>query len=257
MKLCLFQATCVASIFASSHAFSPNVNQKENSLAQIHQVTRSKMLMMAESSSSSDDSRRNFLQTAAATTSSFLISTTQQIPEAFAQDEASGAKVGGKIKFGDENIMSKKEHGTSAEPVQESLRYGVSRKTADKICSFNRRFAEYATYFEETSFTKELLLANTNAPEGEPVPITFYDSVTGKPLFKAPIGRSVDEFIEESKYHGWPSFRDQEVVWDNVRVLKNSGETVSTAGTHLGHNIPDRTGNRFCINLVSISGNPV
>ena len=33
---------------------------------------------------------------------------------------------------------------------------------------------------------------------------------------------------------GWPSFRDQEVVWDNVRVLKNSGETVSVDGTHLG-----------------------
>ena len=32
---------------------------------------------------------------------------------------------------------------------------------------------------------------------------------------------------------GWPSFRDQEVVWENVRVLRD-GETVSTSGTHLG-----------------------
>ena len=32
---------------------------------------------------------------------------------------------------------------------------------------------------------------------------------------------------------GWPSFRDQEVVWENVRVLKD-GETVSVTGTHLG-----------------------
>ena len=31
-----------------------------------------------------------------------------------------------------------------------------------------------------------------------------------------------------------PSFRDNEVVWENVRVLKNSGETVSVDGTHLG-----------------------
>lgn len=53
-------------------------------------------------------------------------------------------------------------------------------------------------------------------------------------MFVAPINRSVDEFIEESKYHGWPSFRDQEVVWENVRVLKSSGETVSVDGTHLG-----------------------
>ena len=31
-----------------------------------------------------------------------------------------------------------------------------------------------------------------------------------------------------------PSFRDEEVVWDNVRILKRSGETVSADGTHLG-----------------------
>ena len=104
-------------------------------------------------------------------------------------------------------------------------------------------------YFTGTSFEDEV-----RAAKG---PITFYDSNSGKPLFVAPINRSVDEFIEESKYHGWPSFRDQEVVWDNVRVLKSSGETVSVDGTHLGHNLPDRRGNRYCINLVSVAGNPV
>ena len=50
---------------------------------------------------------------------------------------------------------------------------------------------------------------------------------------------------------------DEEVVWDNVRVLKGSGETVSVDGTHLGHNLPDRSGNRYCINLVSVAGSPV
>ena len=73
----------------------------------------------------------------------------------------------------------------------------------------------------------------------------------------APIGRSADSFLEESEAHGWPSFRDQEVVWENVRVLKSSGETVSVDGTHLGHNLPDRKGNRYCINLVSVAGNPI
>ncbi len=53
--------------------------------------------------------------------------------------------------------------------------------------------------------------------------------------------------------HGWPSFRDNEVVWDNVRCLKN-GETVSLDGTHLGHNLPDKKGNRYCINLCCIAG---
>ena len=39
------------------------------------------------------------------------------------------------------------------------------------------------------------------------------------------------------------------------RVLSD-GETVSASGTHLGHNLPDRSGNRYCINLVSIAGRP-
>lgn len=83
----------------------------------------------------------------------------------------------------------------------------------------------------------------------------FYDSVTGKPLFKAPKGRSWEDFNKESKAHGWPSFRDDEVVIENVRVLSD-GEAVSIDGTHLGHNLPDGKGNRYCINLVSVAGMP-
>ena len=80
--------------------------------------------------------------------------------------------------------------------------------------------------------------------------------MTSKPLFIAPRGRTVQEFIEESRKHGWPSFRDQEVVWENMRCLQN-GEAVSIDGTHLGHNIPSADGrNRYCINLVSVAGNP-
>ena len=85
--------------------------------------------------------------------------------------------------------------------------------------------------------------------------LTYYDSVTGKPLFVGPRGRTVEEFLEESKKHGWPSFRDEEVIWENVRCVKK-GEAVSLEGTHLGHNIPDSKGNRYCINLVSVAGNP-
>jgi len=159
------------------------------------------------------------------------------------------ANVGGKIHYGDEDIMSPKEHGTSANPVQSDLLYGTNNKLADKISNFNRHFAENGGYFQSTSFENTVMQAKD--------PITFYDSVTGKALFVAPINRSAKEFISESKIHGWPSFRDEEVVWDNVRVLKRSGETVSVDGTHLGHNLPDRSGNRYCINLVSIAGKPV
>lgn len=86
--------------------------------------------------------------------------------------------------------------------------------------------------------------------------ITFYDSNSGEALFYAPRGRSYDQFVRESKQHGWPSFRDDEVNWERVRVLPD-GETVSIDGTHLGHNLPDRSGNRYCINLVSVAGKPV
>jgi len=87
--------------------------------------------------------------------------------------------------------------------------------------------------------------------ENEP----YYDSVFGKLVFTAPIDRSSLDFLAESKAHGWPSFRDAEVNWDVVRVLPN-GETITVDGVHLGHNLPDKKGNRYCINLVCIAGNP-
>jgi peptide methionine sulfoxide reductase MsrB len=185
--------------------------------------------------------RRSFINTSAAA----LLAT----GTAFRPNQSQAVSVGGKIQLGDETIMSPKEHGTSAKPVQENLMYGVSNTLADRICSFNRRFAEQGGYFESTTWEKNVLEAKS--------PITFYDSVTGKALFVAPIGRSGEDLVRESEVHGWPSFRDEEVVWDNVRVLRNSGETVSVDGTHLGHNLPDRRGNRYCINLVCIAGQPL
>ena len=147
---------------------------------------------------------------------------------------------------GDESIMKKKKHGTSDRPVMKSLRFGCDAKLADQICNYNRHFAEYAGYFSTTAWLDEVDKTKET---------TYYDSVTGKPLFIAPRGRTFDQFLKESKVHGWPSFRDEEVVWENVRCLKD-GETVSLTGTHLGHNLPDRSGNRYCINLVSIAGQP-
>jgi len=152
--------------------------------------------------------------------------------------------------------MSQKGHGTSIQPVQPDLLYGVNNKLADKICNYNRYFAELGGYAFQSSLTFEQTVRQEAATIHTKHPITFYDSVTGKPLFVAAKHRTVEQFIAESKVHGWPSFRDDEVVWDNVRVLQNSGETVSVDGTHLGHNLPDRSGNRYCINLVSIAGHP-
>jgi len=150
--------------------------------------------------------------------------------------------------MGDEDIMSQKAHGTSEVPVQKSLRWNCQTELADNICNFNRHYAERAGYWDSsTTFLQE-----ESPASGE---ITFYDSNTGKPLFYGPRDRSFEEFVQESKAHGWPSFRDSEVNWDLVRCLPN-GECVSVDGTHLGHNIPDVKGNRYCINLVSVAGNP-
>lgn len=161
-------------------------------------------------------------------------------------DELFGKKeFGGACVMGDEEIMSQKGHGTSKTPVQKDLRWNCDYDTADRICNFNRHYAEHAGYWTTTSFVPEVKDSKEE--------VTFYDSNTGKPLFVAPRGRDMASFLAESGRHGWPSFRDEEVVWDNVRCL-GDGECVSVDGTHLGHNLPDGTGNRYCINLVSVAG---
>lgn len=153
--------------------------------------------------------------------------------------------------MGSETIMSKKAHGTSDVPVQPNLRWNVDRSVADRICNYNRHYAEHSGYFTQVpDFLNDV---SSTPADGK---ITFYDSNTGKPLFYAPRGRTMAEFLRESRSHGWPSFRDNEVNWDIVRVL-NNGETVSLNGTHLGHNLPDGKGSRYCINLVCIAGNPI
>jgi len=148
---------------------------------------------------------------------------------------------------GDESIMRPKAHGTSETPVQLNLRWDVDNDQANQICNHNRHFAEFSGYWKTTPLYAEV----TSSDE----PITYFDSNTGKPLFIAPQGRSMAEFVAESSKHGWPSFRDEEVVWENVRCLPG-GETVSVDGTHLGDNIPDASGSRYCIDLLCISGNP-
>ena len=102
-------------------------------------------------------------------------------------------------------IMLPRAHGTCVAPVQKDLRWGADRTKADHICCFNRHYAEEHGYWEQTPVLREMY---SNWPE----PTTFYDSVTGKALFVAPIDRTVEEFARESSAHGWPSFRDAEVV---------------------------------------------
>ena len=181
---------------------------------------------------------------------------------------------GGAMRRGDATLMQPATHGTCPCMPPKPLRWSLAHALADNICCFNRHFAEPSGhYLQNTLFMDELKRS---------AEVTYYDTVTGKPLFVAPRGRSMDDFRAESEAHGWPSFRDDEVVWDNVRVLSD-GETVSVDGTRalspqplarppapaaltrtararasadLGHNIPDANGMRYCINLVSVGGMP-
>ena len=114
------------------------------------------------------------------------------------------------------------------------------------VCS---HYAEYSGYWKQTSFLNDM----QDNIKGDKT-VTFYDSgYKGRRLFTAPRDRSWQDFMQESTHHGWPSFRDREVDWENVRVLPD-GETVSIDGTHLGHNLPDRKGNRYCISEYCILG---
>ena len=126
---------------------------------------------------------------------------------------------------------------------QENLRWDCDFDLADRICNYNRHYAESAGYWESTTFLSDV----QDRIDEETGTVTFYDSGwKGSPLYTAPQGRSWEDFIAESTKHGWPSFRDSEVNWDYARVLPG-GEMVSIDGTHLGHNLPDRQGNRYCI----------
>jgi len=143
--------------------------------------------------------------------------------------------------------MAPKAYGTCPLPPSD-LKFNCDPALAGRIACYNRHYAEHSGYAfgPKITFESELTQSKTGT-------LLFYDSVSNKPLFEAPQGRSISDFLTESEHHGWPSFRDSEVVWENVRVLED-GETVSVDGTHLGHNLPDRKGNRYCINLVCIAG---
>jgi len=120
---------------------------------------------------------------------------------------------------------------------------------ADRICCNNHRFAEPKGYHDwpEVDFYSKL------DPNQETV---FYDSVCGLPLFVAPRGRTFEDFVEESVYHGWPSFRPAEIISENV-ILHDDGRMESKCLTHLGHNLPNGGIDRYCIDLVCIAGMPL
>lgn len=139
--------------------------------------------------------------------------------------------------------------GKPMESVSTFLGMDLDYQTADTICCHNHIYAEYRGYLEAPEVN---LFGHLNEDEET----VFYDSVCGIPLFIAPRGRSFEEFKEESLSHGWPSFRPEEIVSENV-IIHENGRMESKCYTHLGHNLPSEGRDRYCIDLVCIAGEPL
>ena len=133
--------------------------------------------------------------------------------------------------------------------------YETNETLGDAICCDNR----YQGYAESkyTFNQKDIDLFSYLNETGE---TTFYDSVCGIPLFIVPRNRSLDDFKTETMEHGWPSFHDSEIYigpdGPNVFNVSNSSRMISRCGTSLGDNIPINGHNRYCLDLVCLSGNP-
>ena len=209
-------------IISPSHALL-HISHVTHATHRVRSYTRSMMMRNKEPKSPKNIVKQEFVRS-----SVFLIGGTSILSGKVGAVLASGTATKYPI-VGADSLMNKKAHGTGGAPVQFNLRWNCDPKLADRICNFNRQWAEFAGYWtRDTSFLQE-----TSENNGL---IVFYDSITGKPLFKAPVGRSFEDWKAESMVHGWPSFRDDEVEWRNVRALRD-GEMVSVTGTHLGHNL--------------------
>jgi len=157
-------------------------------------------------------------------------------------------------------------------PVQDNLLYGFSGRTtpagvltnppvdqneslAEAVCCDKRALATAEPMF--TYAAPDISLYAKMDANGT---TTFYDSVCGVPLFRAPVGRTRAEFEADTDEHGWPSFREEEIVRENLvggGVDDASERVFSSCGTHLGSFLPDAEGDRWCIDLSCISGQPM
>ena len=87
-------------------------------------------------------------------------------PVANLMEELFGASKGfaAPVVMGTEEMMSQKEFGTSAVPIQKELRWNCDVETADRICNYNRHYAEYGGYWERaTTFLQEVCMRGRDA----------------------------------------------------------------------------------------------
>ena len=148
--------------------------------------------------------------------------------------------------------------------IQNNLRYNMSNREvnfplqisanddlATAVCcdSQNFPYAEPQHLFDQPDVA---LFKNMNA-HGQTV---FYDSVCGIPLFSVPRNRTLADFQADTTEHGWPSFREAEIVDKGLHTDLATGFVFSSCGTHLGSYLPDDKGPRWCLDLSCVAGNP-
>eukprot|EP01063_Lacrimia_lanifica_P031486 TRINITY_DN51_c1_g1_i1.p1 TRINITY_DN51_c1_g1~~TRINITY_DN51_c1_g1_i1.p1 ORF type:complete len:669 (+),score=242.37 TRINITY_DN51_c1_g1_i1:46-2052(+) len=177
-----------------------------------------------------------------------------------------GADCGGSLSLiQDSTTRPPKEFDVCSAKVQEGLRYNMSsfdtpagvpvsvdptESLATAICCDSR-----TKVFAEPQFLYEAPNVQLFARMNQTGLTTFYDSVCGLPLFTVPKGRSLADFEADTTEHGWPSFRQEELVAANV-VTDKDGFVYSKCGTHLGSYLPDDKGPRWCLDLSCLAGNP-
>jgi len=127
--------------------------------------------------------------------------------------------------------------------------FGGGLSLVEAVCcdSRNARYAEPQNLYTEVALFAQLDSSGVT---------TFYDSASQLPLFRAPVGRTFAAFRADTRTHGWPSFRGDEIVTKNVLTNLTTGLVASISGTHLGSYLPDTAGPRWCIDLACISGLP-
>jgi len=149
--------------------------------------------------------------------------------------------------------------------VQDNLKYNISTRTssmyfpdegmAAAVCCDSRMASLAEPQF---TFAAPDIMLFSELDKNTGV-TTFYDSVCGIPVFRAPVNRTLAEFEADTNEHGWPSFRPEEVVTENVITNVTdptaNGPVQSKCGTHLGSYLPDGKGPRWCIDLSCIAGN--
>lgn len=80
----------------------------------------------------------------------------------------------GVVRGDEREIMSPKAVGTCSSHVQPQLRFGCQPQLAERICCFNRHYAEPSGFLDDTQFYEVM-----RAAEDSGQPVTFYDSISG------------------------------------------------------------------------------